>query len=76
MLDSVCIQKGCDRAYCEETETDGAHELAGCHGGGHVGRSCGGVELQCQCFVLLQGAVAVGVCWRVLLSVFTCSAPQ
>jgi hypothetical protein len=38
--------------YREETEADGAHELAGCHGCGHV-ESCGGVELLlCQRFVL------------------------
>jgi len=71
-LESVGILKGYDGVYREEAEADGAHELAGCHSGGHVG-SCVGVELQCQCFL---GTVAGSCrcCWWV--SVFTCNAPQ
>jgi hypothetical protein len=48
------------RAHCEETKANGSHELACCHGGRHVG-SCAGVELLCQCYVILQGAIAVAV---------------
>ena len=72
------VLKGCDRAYCEETKADGSHKLAGCHCCGHVGSCVLGWSR--QCFVLLQGAVAVaiavGVCRWVLVLVFTCNAPQ